>query len=575
VKVDRIPQTQSAELLNGPSPPASVIVSTRNSRERLLACLDSLSSQTAAPGEFEVIVVDDGSTDGTTERLRSLTPPYRLNVAVQEAAGPAAARNAGANAARGSILIFLADAVVARPDLVAAHLDAHRRAEEIVVVGNVEQVVGPQADRFTRVRAEAWERQYRRLAGNDATFVDFHSGNSSLRAALFHAVCGYASDLPGSQDLELAHRLREAGARFVFAPAASVAEHRDDNWRTIADESRVRGRAAVGLYRRHPPLLPHMPLGGVGGPGPRKRRLQSLLMTFHISPGVLARLGELVPGRPGRGILDFTYDYGFWCGVRDVVDDELWRRLRSPTIILLYHAFTRPGERRSRYVVSARRFGGQLRWLKWRRYNVISLRSYLASRTEYLVPPARSVVITIDDGYADNVAVAKPILDRFGFPATVFVVTAAGQSNGWSPAEPALAERPLVPLSELPKVDGTFDFGAHTRSHVRLDEVGPALARSEILDSKRDLEQMLGTNVASFAYPYGAYDASARDVVREAGFSGACTVDIGANVPSTDSFELRRLEIRGGYSLLRFAFALGRADTRPLVPRPRNRSAGA
>jgi hypothetical protein len=64
-------------------------------------------------------------------------------------------------------------------------------------------------------------------------------------------------------------------------------------------------------------------------------------------------------------------------------------------------------------------------------------------------------------------------------------------------------------------------------------------------------------------------------VVREAGFSGACTVDIGANVPSIDSFELRRLEIRGGYSLLRFAFALGRADTRPLVPRPRSVLAGA
>jgi peptidoglycan/xylan/chitin deacetylase (PgdA/CDA1 family) len=550
-----------------------VIVPTRNSRGRILDCLESLTSQTAPPEEYEVIVVDDGSNDGTAERLRHLTLPYRFDLVVQETAGPAAARNAGADSARGSILIFLADDVIARPGLIAAHLDAHRHAKGITAVGNIEQAVAPHADRFTRVRAEAWQRHYRHLDPSDVTFVDYHSGNCSLRAELFRAVGGYASDLLVLEDLDLAYRLREAGARFVFVPTASVAGRRDDNWRTITDESMSQGRMAIELYRRHPPLLPHMPLGGVGAPGVRKRLLQSLLMAVRTSPRLLARLGELVPGdRSGDRILDFTFDYGFWCGVRDAVDDDLWERLRSPTIILLYHAFTRPGERRSRYVVSARRFARQLRWLKRRGYNVVSLRSYLVSRSEHRLPPARSVVITIDDGYADNAAVAKPILDRFGFPATIFIVSGAGLTNAWSPGEPALAARPLIRLSELPRLTGTFDFGAHTRSHCRLDEVEPALARSEIRESKRELEETLGADVDSFAYPYGAYDASAREVVREAGFSGACTVNIGANVPCTDSFELRRLEIRGHYSLLRFAIALVRTDTRPLFHRPRSRA---
>jgi glycosyltransferase involved in cell wall biosynthesis len=534
--------------LNASSPSASVIVPTRNRRERVLVCLDSLRSQTASHTQYEVVVVDDGSSDGTAESLRHLTPPYGLTVVVQDAAGAAAARNTGAAAARGSILIFVDDDVIASPELVSAHIEAHRDATDVAAVGHVDRVLPPESDRLTRRRGEIWQRHYRRLETKDATFVDYHSGNCSLAAELFHALGGYVPDLPASQDFEFAHRLREAGARFIFVPRASVVEHHDDTSRRIVDESKLRGRTAVELCRRHPPLLPHSALGGVGAPGPRKRRLQSLLIRLRVSPNVVARAGELVPRlRSARQILDFVYDYSFWYGVRQAVDDDLWHRIRSPTIILLYHAFTRPGEGRRRYVVSARRFARQMRWLKWRRYNVISLQSYLDSRREHRLPPRRSVVITLDDGYSDNVAVAGPILERFGFAATIFLVTAAGPTNGWSPHEPGLADRPLISLSDVRGLTGTFDFGAHARTHVRLDEVDLARARSEIVGCKRELEEALDRNVDSFAYPFGAYDAVARDAVKEAGFAGACTVKIGGNA---------RVPIRSSYAGWRSAAAI-------------------
>jgi peptidoglycan/xylan/chitin deacetylase (PgdA/CDA1 family)/GT2 family glycosyltransferase len=535
--------------LSASSPAATVIVPADGGSDLLLGCLRSLAEQDLEACAYEVVVV----LRIPTERLAGLGTPYALTVVVQPGANAAAASNAGAARARAGVLVFLRHDAIAAPGLVRGHLEAHGRAERTVAVGHLHHVSG--------------EHSERDLETEQCGFVDFDSGNVSLTRALFEAVGGYAEDLGATSDLEFAYRLHEAGAAFVQVPAAVASVVSSESWRDLLDRSARAGRASVELYRRHPSVLPHTQLGSVGASGVKKRGLQSLLISLRVSPHLLARAGGLVPCQDcARTIAGFVDDYSFWWGVRDAADDELWRRMRSPTMILLYHAFTRAGEPTTRFVVSAESFTRQMRWLKTWRYNVISLQSYLDSRREHRFPPRRSVVITFDDAYTDNVDVAKPILERFGFTATIFVVTASGPANGWTD-DGTLAGRPLLRLSDLRGLTTAFDFGAHTRTHVQLDEVEPALARSEIVGSKRELEEALERSVESFAYPYGAHDTASRKAVEQAGFAGACTTRTGGNVPSTDSFELRRLEIRGGYSLLRFALTLVRGNTAPILAR--------
>ena len=89
-------------------------------------------------------------------------------------------------------------------------------------------------------------------------------------------------------------------------------------------------------------------------------------------------------------------------------------------------------------------------------------------------------------------------------------------------------------------------------------------AREEISGSKADLERALGAPVSAFAYPFGELDPEVRDLVRAAGFESASGVTPGHNRPATDSFDLRRIEIRGTYTLLRFAVTLAIGETSSL-----------
>ena len=98
----------------------SIIIPTYDRAKRLRACLESLSRQTQPVGDWEVVVVVDGSTDGTREMLAGLATPYRLKVCEQDHHGTGAALNRGVAAASGGHCLFLGDNVVADPALVAA-----------------------------------------------------------------------------------------------------------------------------------------------------------------------------------------------------------------------------------------------------------------------------------------------------------------------------------------------------------------------------------------------------------------------------------------------------------------------
>jgi peptidoglycan/xylan/chitin deacetylase (PgdA/CDA1 family)/GT2 family glycosyltransferase len=538
------------------APEISVVITTHNRRELLLKLLESLGMQTLPAQAYEVVVVVDGSTDGTGEALAALEPPYSLAVLEQLQGGQSAARNAGVARASAPVLLFVDDDEVADPNLVAAHLELHRTRRRVAGVGVIERRVPGNADRLAQMLAEDAVAQTDQLATKQLTYLDAYGGNSSVTREVFDEVGGYAVDLPRETDFEFGYRLHAAGVAFVYLRDAIVAEYRTRSWRGILRDFERRGGISIELYRRHPPIIETMELGGYGFRTRSWVAARTALLGVRVPARLVALPGFVLPRRRARAWFRFALDYSYWRGVRSAADAELWRRSRRGTAILRYHAFAAEGERPTRYVVSARGLDRQLRWLARRGYTVLSLAEYLDYRASYRFPPAKSVVITIDDGYVDNDTIARPVLEKHGAPATIFLITG---SNGRHPhaSDPALVDRPVFELEQAVRLtNGTIDLGAHTRTHPELTTLEAATAGDEIAGSKRDLETALGRPVATFAYPNGAVDDDVRCAVEGAGFDAAVGTKPGHNRPATDRFDLRRLEVRGTDSLLRFATML-------------------
>src|SRR6185503_19644585 len=103
----------------------SVVIPTYNRKAQLVECLAALERQTVLPQEFEVVIVDDGSTDGTEAALRERTFPFQLQYHRQSNQGPGTARNFGIAVAQGELVLFIGDDIFADPRLLEAHLVAH------------------------------------------------------------------------------------------------------------------------------------------------------------------------------------------------------------------------------------------------------------------------------------------------------------------------------------------------------------------------------------------------------------------------------------------------------------------
>ncbi len=152
---------------------------------------------------------------------------------------------------------------------------------------------------------------------------------------------------------------------------------------------------------------------------------------------------------------------------------------------------------------------------------VVSMQDFLAWRRGEKNIPNKSALITIDDGYASAYEVARPILKKFGYPWTYFIYTKYVSTGGKSITWEQLAELR----------DEGIEIGCHTLSHISLrtprgntPELQEQWLRDEIIGSKKLIEQKLGIECATFAYPEGKYNSHIRDIVKEAGYFAAFTV---------------------------------------------------
>jgi len=208
--------------------------------------------------------------------------------------------------------------------------------------------------------------------------------------------------------------------------------------------------------------------------------------------------------------------------------------------VLMYHKVS-PGKK-EKYRISPERFISQMEYLSKRGYQTISSDELLGVVRKRRILPEKPVLLTFDDGYRDNFTYAYPILKRYNFRATIFLVTQyIGKKDGWGKGK-----EEILSWEEIGKMrkEG-FSFGSHTHTHPNLLKLSRDKVLSEIRDSKRILEERLGEPIKFFAYPYGKFNSQIRDMVKEAGYLGAFSTLPGKNGIDEDPFLLRRILIRG------------------------------
>jgi GT2 family glycosyltransferase len=224
------------------SPPTiSVVIPTYNRLDRLKRVLAALAQQTADRSSYEVVVVSDGSTDGTDDYLAGLRGPLRLVVGAQPNGGPAAARNLGIKLASAP-LVFVDDDVVADPELILRHQSRHAElGPDHVVIGPMLSPADMRLSPWVRWEQEMLYKQYEamRVGSYSASFRQFFTGNASVPRARLLECGGFDPQFRRAEDVELGHRLSRAGLAFAFDASAigyHYAERTFDSWLRNARE---------------------------------------------------------------------------------------------------------------------------------------------------------------------------------------------------------------------------------------------------------------------------------------------------------------------------------------------------
>ncbi|MDD5069956.1 MAG: polysaccharide deacetylase family protein [Candidatus Omnitrophica bacterium] len=203
---------------------------------------------------------------------------------------------------------------------------------------------------------------------------------------------------------------------------------------------------------------------------------------------------------------------------------------RYDTPILMYHSID--SSRVNSYAaVSPENFEKQIQFIKQKGYFVLSMSEYCRALIEKKKLPRNSVVITFDDGFKNN-TLAADILKKYDMPATIFViVNELGKEESLSQAD----LRHIIQNTDI-------EIGSHTLNGLYLPGLENQALTKEIIDSKKALETLFGVAVPTFSYSIGGFDERCLTLVKDAGYSCACTTNRGYS-KKRDRYALRRIKV--------------------------------
>lgn len=236
---------------------ASIIIPTFNRIHFLKKTLQSVSQLTYPRDDFEVIVVDDGSNDGTDQFIETTSFSFNIKFFKHETNRFAsAARNTGVRHARGEIMVFLDDDMEVIPEFLEEHVRCHIDSQRAVVVGNIQ--LGREVQPTGIIRYLNTRGVHKLKPGQNMPFQYWCSGNASIRKSVLFDIGLFDEQIRqyGGEDLELAFRLKKQGNVFFTYASKAISYHM--HHRHISDVCRLMlnyGRTSlVYMVRKHPEL---------------------------------------------------------------------------------------------------------------------------------------------------------------------------------------------------------------------------------------------------------------------------------------------------------------------------------
>jgi glycosyltransferase involved in cell wall biosynthesis len=290
------------------APEISVVIPTYNRLDTLQYVLPTLLAQDLAPSQYELLVCDSNSTDGTAQLLERVgSDDARVRYLRGAYSGRAAARNAGITAARAPVVLFNDADILASPDLLSTHLHRHRQHRDIAIVG-LEVQVKDFADYELR-RDDPKRRGHLHPPSRKAlSWLYFLTGNASVRRADLLRAGGFDESFTGygHEDLELGYRLQQLGIRILYEPAAVNYHCQAVAYEDQKAKMRLAGRSTARFYRKHPDfevklklgmtplslgahsLLTHLPhvLGFLDRQSARSRLARELVLQYYYVSGI-------------------------------------------------------------------------------------------------------------------------------------------------------------------------------------------------------------------------------------------------------------------------------------------------
>jgi peptidoglycan/xylan/chitin deacetylase (PgdA/CDA1 family) len=282
----------------------------------------------------------------------------------------------------------------------------------------------------------------------------------------------------------------------------------------------------------------------------KRRRLLRLRRSPQGAPVELAQTGEMSPEAASRYFPE---------GGRVRHEHAAPPPASDPKLpVLMYHRIAAEGSQRTaRWRIHPDDFEQQLKLLRAKGYYSLTFEQWRAAANMRRVLPGKPILITFDDGYEDFPREAAPLLLRYGFRATIFVVSElVGRSNVWdSELEESL---PLMGWETIERLASEgLDFGSHSALHRPLVTLDQGQLAEDLARSKRSIEEHLGHAVTSVSYPFGLHDATVESVAAACGYEYGVTTDEWLASWSDSLISLPRLEVRGTDSIEDFAAMVG------------------